>query len=76
MIPCLGVKPKASIPMDRIAEKEELHKLMASLLVRKALAEFEAEEIVKRRIDMRAAFLALLMSFLSLIISVYTLMKG
>ncbi|MFZ3228997.1 MAG: hypothetical protein WA160_02240 [Pseudobdellovibrio sp.] len=62
--------------MDRIAEKEELHKLMASLLVRKALAEFEAEEIVKRRIDMRAAFLALLMSFLSLIISVYTLMKG
>lgn len=61
-------------PSDRIGQKDELHKLMASLIVRKALAEFESEEIIKKRMDMRVSFFALVMSSLSLLFSIATFM--
>ena len=67
-----SIKTSISVsPSDREAEKLELHKLLQSLLVKRSLAEFEAEEIVKKRLDLRISFSALIISILAALISMW-----
>lgn len=58
---------------DKEGEKLELQKLKQSLLIKKAMAEFEAEEIVKKRVDLRIAFSALIFSAFAVVVSMLTL---
>ena len=48
----------------------ELRRLLPQLILRQALVDYESEEIVKRRMDMRASYLAIVISATALIVSV------
>jgi len=53
---------------------QELLRMRAKLLLRKALVGFESEEIARQRMQLRTSYLALFMSSLALIVSVTILL--
>ena len=55
-------------------DKLELNKLRNNLVVRKSMAVYESEEIARNRMQLRASYLALVMSAVALIISVTTVL--
>lgn len=55
-------------------DKLELNKLRNQLLVREAMAVYESEEIARNRMQLRASYLALILSSVALIISVATVL--
>lgn len=62
---------KSSISVETNEEhSSELRKLLPQLILRQALVAYESEEIVKRRMDMRASYLAMVISAAALLISV------
>ena len=62
---------RASILVESNKEHaSELRRMLSQLILRKALVDYESEEIVKRRMDMRASYLAVVTSAAALIISV------
>ena len=48
----------------------DLLRLLTQLILRQVLVDYESEEIVKRRMDMRASYLAIVISAAALIVSV------
>jgi len=63
-------KTISNMPHHKSEQKSELHRIFSELLVKKALAEFEAEEIVKKRMDMKISFYALICSSIAILISI------
>lgn len=63
----------ASMPSEKEEWRHELHKIRANLILRKAFAVFESEEIVRHRLTLRSSYLAVFMSGVALIISVTAL---
>ena len=55
-------------------EKIELSKLRNELILREAMAIYESEEIARNRMQIRASYLALVLSSVALIISVTTVL--
>ncbi len=55
-------------------DKLELNKLRNGLVVRKSMAVYESEEIARNRMQLRASYLALVMSAVALIVSVTTVL--
>jgi hypothetical protein len=53
----------------------ELKKVLVSLVLRKTLVAYESEEIVKRRMDLRISFFAIVLSSIALIVSTVSLFK-
>ena len=51
-------------------DASELRRLLPQLILRQALVDYESEEIVKRRMDMRASYFAIVISAAALIVSV------
>lgn len=54
--------------------EDQLRKMRNDLVARKTMAVFEAEDIARNRMQLRASYLALLMSSLALIVSVSTVL--
>ncbi len=55
-------------------DKLELNKLRSNLVVRKSMAVYESEDIARNRMQLRASYLALVMSAVALIVSVATVL--
>lgn len=55
-------------------DKLELNKLRNNLVVRKSMAVYESEDIARNRMQLRASYLALVMSAVALIVSVTTVL--
>ena len=55
-------------------EKNELCKLRNELTLREAMAIYESEEIARNRMQLRASYLALVLSSVALIVSVTTVL--
>lgn len=55
-------------------DKLELNKLRSNLVVRKSMAVYESEDIARNRMQLRASYLALVMSAVALIVSVTTVL--
>ena len=55
-------------------DKQELNKLRNNLVVRKSMAVYESEDIARNRMQLRASYMALVMSAVALIISVTTVL--
>jgi hypothetical protein len=60
-------------PVVKEAE-DHLRQLRNELVARRSMAVYEAEEIVRNRMQLRASYLALVMSSVALIISVATVL--
>ncbi len=62
---------RSSISVESNEEHaSELRRILSQLILRKAFVNYESEEIVKRRMDMRASYLAVVTSAAALVISV------
>ena len=53
----------------------ELKKVLVNLVLRKTLVAYESEEIVKRRMELRISFFAIVLSSIALIVSTVSLFK-
>lgn len=62
---------RSSISVESNEEHaSELRRILSQLILRKAFVDYESEEIVKRRMDMRASYLAVVTSAAALVVSV------
>ena len=72
-ISSVGRSYEAATPSSE--HRQTLGKLKSELVLRKALAIYESEEIARARMQLRSSYLAVLMSSVALLISIITVLS-